>query len=379
VNTQDLDVTKEALFTRHLKITKEKKQEKLFRRFKADFSIIENCCNEFVMPFINILNAQPLIKEKCSLWNVKTLTNQFFVLLNAILTRLTDNVEANKNNDDPWEYPFWETVKDTLWSCVLLAFVWSFGAVLNKEMRRIFDDKFGQFKTKFNINFSTPQKQRFFLFDYFFDVERLTWGLITEKLEYRLKLHYDAHMQQIFIPTSEISQAFFVQDHLVYCIDKDKDLNKHLRLIGPSSSSKTVVLHTFATKISTPVKTVMVPLSAYLSTAKLRKIIEENYVPKRRNYLVPKDPKKRLVLVIDDVHMQRNLKVEVLEFLRSWSIAKGYFDVPAGHFKRVEDFSTIIAENADFVSTSKKSERFMQMTTTIYCEEITIDKFKPYV
>jgi hypothetical protein len=43
---------------------------------------------------------------------------------------------------------------------------------------------------------------------------------------------------------------------LVYCIDKDKDLNKHLRLIGPSSSSKTVILHCFASKISTPVKTV---------------------------------------------------------------------------------------------------------------------------
>ena len=116
-----------------------------------------------------------------------------------------------------------------------------------------------------------------------------------------------------------------------------------------------------------------------MSTAKLRKIIEESYVPKRRNFLVPKDPKRRLVLIIDDVHMQRNLKIEVLEFFRSWSIAKGYFDVPAGYFKRVEDFSTIMAENSDFVSTSKKSERFLQMTTTLYCEEITIDKYKPYV
>jgi hypothetical protein len=64
-------------------------------------------------------------------------------LLNAILTRLGDNIEANRNNDDPYEYPFLDTTSSSLWSCVLLAFVWSFGAVLNKEMRRIFDDKFG--------------------------------------------------------------------------------------------------------------------------------------------------------------------------------------------------------------------------------------------
>ena len=162
-------------------------------------------------------------------------------------------------------------------------------------------------------------------------------------------------------------------------MDKDKDLNKHFRLIGPSSSSKTVILQTFSHKISTPVKTIQIPMSAYLTTTKLRKKIEENYPAKRKNFLIPKDPKKRLVLVIDDIHMQRNLKIEVLEFIRSWSIAKGYFDVPSGYFKKVEDFCTIMAENSEFVSTTKKQDRFMMMTTTLYCEEITIDKFKPFV
>ena len=50
---------------------------------------------------------------------------------------------------------------------------------------------------------------------------------------------------------------------------------------------------------------------------------------------MPKDPNQKILLVIDDIHMQRNLKVEVLEFLRSWSIVRGYFDVPAGYFKKV--------------------------------------------
>ena len=87
--------------------------------------------------------------------------------------------------------------------------------------------------------------------------------------------------------------------------------------------------------MTTPVKTVHIPMSAYLTTAKLRKIVEVNYAAKRKNFLVPKDPKKRLVLVIDDVHMQQNLKIELLEFFRSWSITNGYFDVPAGHFKKI--------------------------------------------
>lgn len=68
--------------------------------------------------------------------------------------RLNDNIELNKTNEDPYEYPFREMSKDCIWSCILVAVVWSFGAVLNKDMRRIFDEQFGQFKIKFNINFS---------------------------------------------------------------------------------------------------------------------------------------------------------------------------------------------------------------------------------
>lgn len=165
----------------------------------------------------------------------------------------------------------------------------------------------------------------------------------------------------------------------MYSGTKEKDLNKHLRLIGPSSSSKTVILQTFANRISTPTKTVHIPVSAFVSTAKIRQIIEDHYIPQRRNWLVPKDDKKRLVLVIDDVHMLRNIKVELLEYLRSWAIIGGYYDVQAGYFKRVEDFTTIMAENIDFVSTAKKTQRFMSLTTTLYCEEITIDKFKPFI
>ena len=96
---------------------------------------------------------------------------------------------------------------------------------------------------------------------------------------------------------------------------------------------------------------------------------------------MPADPSKKILLVIDDIHMQRNLKVEVLEFIRSWSVCRGYFDVPAGYFKKVGEFGTVMAENSEFVATSKKSERFLFHTTTLYCDEITMehDRYKPFV
>jgi len=156
------------------------------------------------------------------------------------------------------------------------------------------------------------------------------------------------------MPTTEMSQAYFLQDYLLQAMSKDKDLNKNLRLIGPSSSSKTIILNTFSNKMTVAVNKVIVPMTSYLTLEVLKAKIESNYTAKRKNTLIPKDSNKRTLLVIDDVHLQRNLKVEVLEFLRSWCICRGYFDVPDGFFKRIGEFGSIMAENSDFQSTATK-------------------------
>lgn len=59
-------------------------------------------------------------------------------------------------------------------------------------------------------------KQRFTLFEVFFDVQRLSWTIIAEKLEYKLRVHFNQDMNICILPTPEISQAYFVQDQLVY-------------------------------------------------------------------------------------------------------------------------------------------------------------------
>lgn len=94
---------------------------------------------------------------------------------------------------------------------------------------------------------------------------------------------------------------------------------------------------------------------------------------------MPADPAKRIVLVIDDIHLQRNLKIEVLEFIRAWIICRGYFDIGAGFFKKVSDFGTIMAENINFTATSDKKDRFAFHTSTLYCEEISIENSKPFI
>jgi len=53
--------------------------------------------------------------------------------------------------------------------------------------------------------------------------------------------------------------------------------------------------------------------------------------------------------------------------------------VKAQIFKRIGNFGTMMTENSEFQATSKKRERFLFYTTTLYCEEIDEDRFKPFV
>ena len=145
---------------------------------------------------------------------------------------------------------------------------------------------------------------------------------------------------------------------MIYSLGKEKDLNKNMRLVGPQSSSKTVILNTFEKKLQMSMAVVTVPMTAYLTMDRLREKIEEQYTCKRKNTLIPKDPSKRIIIVIDDIHLQRNLKVEVLEFIRAWTICRGYFDVGAGYFKKVAEFGTVMAENSTYQATTKKTDRF---------------------
>jgi len=120
-------------------------------------------------------------------------------------------------------------------------------------------------------------------------------------------------------------------------------------------------------------------MSAYLTIDLFKETVEQNYRYKRQNTLAPKDPSTHILLVIDDVHMHRNLNVDLLEFLRSWCFCRGYFSIKQGLFKKVRDFGCIMAENSNFVATTHKSERFLFYSTTLYCEEIPMEGFKHYV
>lgn len=174
-------------------------------------------------------------------------------------------------------------------------------------------------------------------------MERLSWEVIQEKLEYKLKLGYYPKLSALLVPTPGMALSYFIMEQLTYGMRHDSELNKNFRVMGPQGTSKTVILHTFAQRAADRFDTIQIPMSAYLSFDRLRKVVESHYVAKRKKAFVPKDENKKVLIMIDDLHLQSNLRINLIEFMRTWTTAGGYFDVGAGFFKRIADFSVIMA------------------------------------
>jgi hypothetical protein len=68
--------------------------------------------------------------------------------------------------------------------------------------------------------------------------------------------------------------------------------------------------------------------------------------------LEPRDKSRPIVLIIDDVHLQANLNLNILEYVRTWCMSRGYYDLQQGFFKGVGHFTTVSGET----STYRKSD-----------------------
>lgn len=116
---------------------------------------LKECSEEFLVPFIEKVLQIPKINQ-WEYFNPKGATIQLFNILNCVFYKLKDVVIQRRNEEDA-EYAMLllECERDVFWSNILLCTIWSFGALLNKDLRKPFEDVFTPFKRKFNMSMST--------------------------------------------------------------------------------------------------------------------------------------------------------------------------------------------------------------------------------
>jgi hypothetical protein len=107
-----------------------------------------------VVPFLEKVCAHPRISQ-WEFFNSKAHTLQLFNILNCVFFKLHDTVKQRKHEEDE-EYAslLSEVQRDVIWSNVLMSTLWSFGALLSKDLRKQFEEVFAPFKRKFNISMS---------------------------------------------------------------------------------------------------------------------------------------------------------------------------------------------------------------------------------
>lgn len=102
------------------------------------------------------------------------------------------------DEDEDYAAMIQECERDIFWSNCLSSTIWSFGALLPKELRTTFEEVFTPFKRRFNLGMSSSAtaqsagaRNRFTLFDIYYDAENLQWELLQENIDYKLKLQYE--------------------------------------------------------------------------------------------------------------------------------------------------------------------------------------------
>ena len=126
----------------------------------------------------------------------------------------------------------------------------------------------------------------------------------------------------------------------------DEKLDKNILIAGPPATSKTTIVKTFVASNKHAYDSVFIPLTCSLTIDKLKAEIESKYEARRKNFLEVKNTGKKVLLIIDDLHLHNNTETNFLEFIRTWSISRGYFDIRNNLFKNVADFGSVMIETS---------------------------------
>lgn len=75
--------------------------------------------------------------------------------MNCVIFKLRDVIKQRRLEEDgEYEFLLKECERDIIWSNCLLSSIWSYGAILPRELKKAFEETFQPFKRLFNMNMS---------------------------------------------------------------------------------------------------------------------------------------------------------------------------------------------------------------------------------
>ena len=342
--------------------------------------------NEFVIPFIKKLDSTARIKSN-SFWQMKSLVIRCFKFLDGLISSMMWVERDLRIKDDPIYLPIKAKAAMIVSNLSLMAVVWTFGAILNHDLRRLFEDLFFQYRRKFDLKLTgnlgsssvTGRNAKVTLFDIYFDIERLHWDLISERIGSRIsdkqvsRSHLDPQSQHIIVSSQEIAQGMLMFDTLL------ENKTFHIMFEGKDATHKTTVLSSISKKQKQKWRSIWIPLTVTTSIDKWRKVYEKFFKTSENRFIMtPLDSMKPL-FIIDDLHLEDHLTSNISEFLRMWENYGGYYNIENGHFINIENLRVLCSRNPRMLKNKKNIDRFTYYINTIYFDELDNDRFRMFV
>lgn len=263
-----------------------------------------------------------------------------------------------------------------------MSVVWSFGAILNNDLRRLFEDYFLQYKRRFDTKLSSHagKSARDSMFEKAFDIERMQWDLISERVSSKIgtesasKSFMDAQRQQIIVPSLEISQGLLLFDILM------QRKSYHIMFEGQKASQKTMVLNNISRLKKYNYRSIWIPMTATVTIDKARYVFEQFFKTSENRFVMSPVDGMKHIFIIDDLHMEDNLNTKFSEFFRMWDIYGGYYHIENGYFVNIEKLRLLLAKNSNMPpNTHRANDRLTYYINSVYFDDLDNDRFRMFV
>ena len=261
-----------------------------------------------------------------------SLTINLCRLLDALeLTESTLNFQNPAKTDEYWLL---------LEKWFAFACIWSVGATVNEEGRKVLDYKMREIESFFPHTNS--------VYDYFIDPAKSEWANWEDKITGVWKPPSDGGVQRaladtpfhrFLVPTSDTIRNKYVLERLVKA--KVNTLS-----VGVTGTGKTAVISAMIYTLDESFASYYVNFSAQTTSRKTQEIIESKLISRTKTKMVP-DGGKKAVMFIDDLNMPRKEKWGAqppLELLRQCIDYGGWYDRSKKElFKQIIDVQFVTA------------------------------------
>lgn len=197
-------------------------------------------------------------------------------------------------------------------------------------------------------------------FDLSFDFEQWHWVTVTDLDEYGLPFKIDK--DNLIILTEDYLKYY---NFISFTLSNSGNNDFGWIIVGDTSTFKTSILKSISYKYGC--KKLWLPVSWYMTLPKLKSEIFNFSGGINKKH-------EDSIILIDDIHLQSNLNIDMLDYLRMWTKNRGHYNVQSKSFDSLGTLKTIMTFDLKriFKVSKDRSIDISQNRFTYYCNSIYI-------